>query len=111
MDLLTGLLLTGVVLWIITIVIRELFDVSISAALKRYFRAAPNPVQDTLVGAIGKVIELPEDGDTRLRVRVGIEIWSARLAPSHQRTLPVGAEVRVTAVDGMILDVEEYAAA
>ena len=111
MDLLSGLLLTGIIVWIIAIVIRELFDESISAGLTRYFRKAPHPVQDSLVGSIGKVIETPADGAEQLRVRVGIEIWSARLGSSDQRTLSVGSEVRVTAVDGMILDVEKYAVA
>ena len=107
MDLLSGLLLTGIIVWIIAIVIRELFDESISAGLTRYFRKAPHPVQDSLVGSIGKVIETPVDGAEQLRV----EIWSARLGSSDQRTLSVGSEVRVTAVDGMILDVEKYAVA
>ena len=110
MDLLSGLLLTGIVLWIMTIVIRELFDESISAGLTRYFRSARHPVEDTLVGSIGKVIEVSEEGDSALRIRVGIEIWNARLQSSDQMP-SVGAEVRIKAVDGTVLDVEEYSAA
>ena len=110
MDVLSGLLLTGIVLWIMTIVIRELFDESISAGLTRYFRSAPHPVEDTLVGSIGKIIEVSGEGDSALRIRIGIEIWNARLRSSGQ-TPAVGAEVRVTAVDGTVLDVEEYAPA
>ena len=110
MDLLSGLLLAGVVLWILTIVIRELFDESISAGLTRYFRSAAHPVEDRLVGSIGKIIEVSEEGDSPLRVRIGIEIWNARLRASDQ-TPSVGTEIRVTAVDGTVLDVEEYAAA
>ena len=109
MDLLSGLLLTGIVLWIMTIVIRELFDETFSAGLTRYFRSARHPAEDTLVGSIGKVIEVSEEGDSALRIRVGIEIWNARL-PSSDQMPSVGAEVRVTAVDGTVLDVEGYAA-
>ena len=110
MDLLSGFLLTGIVLWIMTIVIRELFDESISAGLTRYFRSAPHPVEDALVGSIGKIIEVSGEGDSALRIRVGIEIWNARLQSSDWMP-SVGAEVRITAVDGTVLNVEEYAAA
>ncbi len=109
MDLLSGLLLTGIVLWIMTIVIRELFDESISSGLTRYFRSAPHPAEDALVGSIAKVIEVSEEGDPALRIRVGIEIWNARLQ-SSDRMPSVGAEVRIKAVDGTVLDVEEYVA-
>ena len=110
MDLSSGLLLTGIVLWILTIVIRELFDESISASLTRYFRSASHPAEDALVGSIGKIIEVSEEGGSPLRVRIGIEIWNARLRASDQMP-SVGTEVRVTAVEGTVLDVEEYAAA
>jgi membrane protein implicated in regulation of membrane protease activity len=110
MDLLSGLLLTGIVLWIMTIVIRELFDESISAGLARYFRSAPHPVEDALVGSIGNIIEVSGDGDSALRIRIGVEIWKARLQSSDGMP-SVGAEVRVTAVDGTVLHVEAYSSA
>ena len=54
----------------------------------------------------------PSDDDTDLlRVRIGIEFWSAKIQPADRRQLPVGAEVKVTAVNGMVLDVEEHAVA
>ena len=110
MDLLSGLLLTGVVLWIVYLVIRELFDESISSGLTRYFRSSPNPVQDNLVGSIGQVVDISNGGSSDLlRVRIGIELWSAKLAAAEQRQLPIGAAVKVTAVNGMTLDVEEHA--
>ena len=109
MDILSGLLLTGVVLWIIYIVIRELFDESISNGLTRYFRTSPNPVEDNLVGSIGKVIDIADGRFDTLRVRIGMELWSAKLQAAEQRQLPIGAAVKVTAVNGMILDVEEHA--
>ncbi len=109
MDILSGLLLTGVVLWIIYLVIREMFDESISNGLTRYFRTSPNPVEDNLVGSIGKVIDVSDDKIDILRVRIGIELWSAKLQAADQPQLPIGAEVKVIAVNGMILDVEEHA--
>ncbi|MCZ6497410.1 MAG: NfeD family protein [Gammaproteobacteria bacterium] len=109
MDLLSGLLLTGVVLWIIYIVVRQLFDEKISSGLTQYFRTSPNPVQDNLVGSIGKVVDVSDDKIDILRVRIGIELWSAKLQAADQPQLPIGAEVKVIAVNGMILDVEEHA--
>ena len=109
MDLLSGLLLTGVVLWIIYIVVRQLFDEKISSGLTQYFRMSPNPVQDNLVGSIGKVVDVSDDKIDILRVRIGIELWSAKLQAADQPQLPIGAEVKVIAVNGMILDVEEHA--
>lgn len=111
MDVLSGLLLTGVVVWILYLVIRALFDDAISNALTRYYRTPSNPVQDNLVGSIGKVVGTSDDDTDILRVRIGIEFWSAKLQAADQRQLPIGAEVKVTAVNGMVLDVEEHAIA
>lgn len=111
MDVLSGLLLTGVVVWILYLVIRGLFDDTISNALAKYYRTPSNPVQDSLVGSIGKVVATSDDDTDLLRVRIGIEFWSAKLQPADRRQLPVGAEVKVTAVNGMVLDVEEHAVA
>ncbi len=111
MDVLSGLLLTGVVVWILYLVIRGLFDDAISNALRRYYRAPSNPVQDSLVGSIGKVVGTSDDDTDILQVRIGIEFWSAKLQAADRRQLPIGAEVKVTAVNGMVLDVEEHAIA
>ena len=107
MDLLTGLLLTGVVIWIGFIVIRELLDETISDGLARYFRSAENPVHDSLVGSIGRVVDVSAESNDELKVRIGIELWSAKLAAAG-RQLSVGTNVKVTAVNGVILDVEEH---
>ena len=111
MDVLSGLLLTGVVVWIVYLIIRALFDEPISSALASYNRAPSNPVQDRLVGSIGKVVDTSDENIDLLRVRIGIEFWSAKLQAADRRQLPIGAEVKVTAVNGMVLDVEEHAAA
>ncbi|HEY5623302.1 MAG TPA: NfeD family protein, partial [Gammaproteobacteria bacterium] len=94
MDLLTGLLLLAVIVTIIVIVVRELFDESIAELSASYFRAAPNPVQSNLIGKRGEVIESPLDEKVHYRVRIGREIWSARAAESVD--FDVGAEIEVT---------------
>jgi membrane protein implicated in regulation of membrane protease activity len=108
MDLLTGLLLTGVIIWIGYIVVRELFDESISEGLAKYFRRSENPVHDSLVGSIGKVVEISEGDGDQLKVRIGIELWNARLSGEGQQQLVAGTGVKVTAVNGMLLDVEAH---
>ena len=111
MDVLSGLLLTGVVVWILYLIVRALFDDAISSTPTRYYRTPSNPVQDSLVGSIGKVVGTSDDDTDILRVRIGIEFWSAKLQPADRRQLPIGTEVKVTAVNGMVLDVEEHAIA
>ena len=61
------------------------------------------------MGSIGKVIDIADGSIDTLRVRIGMELWSAKLQAAEQRQLPIGAAVKVTAVNGMILDVEEHA--
>ncbi len=106
MDILSGLLLLGVVIGIIAIVARELFDESISGLTAVYSRESPNPVEKGLVGSVGKIIEAPQEAGATLRVRIGMEIWSAQLRSSDDATVTVGSEVKVIAADGMVLDVE-----
>lgn len=107
MDLLSGLLLLGVVMAIIAIIARELFDDSITGLTAVYARESSNPVENSLVGSVGRIIEVPEEEGANLRIRIGTEIWSARLRPGDESRPTVGSEVKVTAVDGMILNVEE----
>ncbi|MGI9257985.1 MAG: NfeD family protein [Gammaproteobacteria bacterium] len=106
MDLLSGLLLLGVIIGIIAIVARELFDERISGLSAVYSRESSNPIEKGLVGSVGKVIEVPTEGGATLRVKVGMEIWRARLRSDDDADLSVGSDVRVAAADGMILDVE-----
>ena len=106
MDLLSGLLLLAVVIAIIAIVARELFDERISVLTDVYSRESPNPIEKGLVGSVGKVIEVPTEAGDTLRVKIGMEIWSARLPPGDDALPAVGSDVRVAAADGMILDVE-----
>jgi membrane-bound ClpP family serine protease len=57
---------------------------------------------ESLLGALGSVTsELSPEG----WVRIGAERWRARIAREHA-PLPVGAAVRVIAVEGLVLRVE-----
>lgn len=71
-------------------------------------RRTPPPAQPNahLVGAVGRVVD---DGATSgtLRVRVGGETWRARSVDGA--SLPVGTEVEVNAVEGLVLDVRRRA--
>jgi len=107
MDLLSGLLLVAVVGWILYIAVRALFEERIGQATSRYFRSATNPVEENLIGTVGEVIENTTDKGDALRVRIGIELWSAKLVSTATPSLPIGTQVRVLAINGMVLDVEE----
>ncbi|HWG91184.1 MAG TPA: NfeD family protein [Candidatus Thermoplasmatota archaeon] len=56
---------------------------------------------DKLVGTVGTVTRAVEPGNSRGKVRIQRQIWSA----TADTVIPEGAEVRVTAVDGVILTV------
>jgi membrane-bound ClpP family serine protease len=57
---------------------------------------------ESLVGALAVVsVELAPEG----WVQIGAERWRARVSPG-QAALPVGASVRVVAVEGLLLRVE-----
>jgi len=124
-DLISGLLLAAVVLAGGGYLVHVVFGESIAAFLAER-RARPAPAKperpasargkpapganDHLIGAVGRVVD---DGGRsgEMRVRVGMERWSARLPSSDERKLPVGTEVEVKLVAGRVLEVEEKAAA
>jgi membrane protein implicated in regulation of membrane protease activity len=110
MDLLSGILLTGVVLFVVVLLIKELFGESAASLLASHPEKPFKPVSERLIGAVGKVVDNTESDDGLIKVRIGIERWNARLNSADGRPLPVGAEVRVTAVNGLVLDVEENTA-
>jgi len=62
------------------------------------------------MGSLGKVVDNSHGSSGVVRVRIGIEFWNAKLQTDDQRQLPIGAEVKITAVDGMILGIEEHTA-
>jgi membrane protein implicated in regulation of membrane protease activity len=112
-DFISGLLLFGVLLFGAGYVIKEFFWESLSASMANRRAAAPSPPprqpNDHLVGAIGRVID-DGTGSGMMRVRVGMETWRAR-SIDEGASLPVGAQVEVKAVDGLVLDVAARAAA
>lgn len=119
-DLLTGLLLAAVVLTGAGYLVHVLFGHRIAPLLAKQRdmlterramlaerRAQPPPgANDHLIGAFGRVVD---DGERsgKMRVRVGMERWGARLGPAGEGTLPVGTEVEITAVDGRVLEVRQ----
>ena len=107
MDLLTGILLAGVVLFMVAFLRREIFGDRVGKLLAGRSRQPAKSINDHLIGAIGKVVDDTVRDGGHVRVRIGIERWSAKLKSTDGRTLPVGAEVKVTAVTGLVLEVEE----
>ena len=110
MDLLTGLLLMSVIIWIAYIVVLGLLDESITEALAKYFRSTENHVESSLVGSVGRIVDVDSGENDQFKVRIGIELWSAKLGTEGAQLLSIGTNVRVTAVNGMLLDVEEHLA-
>ena len=69
----------------------------------RYVVSEAKPVNEHLVGSIGKVIAHSGDSGRPMRVRVGLELWPARLQSGEDEALPVDTPVEVVAVDGPVL--------
>ena len=103
MELFSGLLLTLVLFAIVGFVARELVTEDSGGGLKKYLGDAP-AVDAPMLGKRG-IVE--NDTGELLRVRIEGERWSAN--PIADTVLPAGTPVRVTAVNGLLLDVEEVA--
>jgi membrane protein implicated in regulation of membrane protease activity len=108
-DFLSGLLLFGVVLFGAVYLIKEFFWESLSGLLTRPRLPPPTQPNDRLIGSIARVVDDGTKSGT-LRVRAGMETWRARPAEGSG-SLPVGTEVEIRAVDGLVLEVAERAAA
>lgn len=103
MEMLSGLLLVCVVLAIIGFLLREVMGEGAGAAFRKYAQASPEELDDPLVGEVGQVVEYKE-GAELMKVRIRGERWSANLVDGQG--LVAGTEVKVTAVNGLVLDVE-----
>lgn len=103
MELFSGLLLTLVVLAIVGFVARELITEDSGGALRKYL--GDSPAADAPM--LGKRGIVENNTGELLRVRIEGERWSAN--PIADTILPAGTPVRVTAVNGLVLDVEEVA--
>ena len=101
MEFFSGLLLTLVVLGIIALVGREIVSDGAGEGGRKYLGDSSGTAAPML-GRLGTVVE--STGEL-MRVRVAGERWSAR--PVAGESLPPGAPVRVTGVNGLVLDVEQ----
>lgn len=101
MEVISGILLTCVVISIIGFLLYE--SVFESAVFRKYTQVLPEDVKDPLIGEIGHVVENKE-GAELMKVRIRGERWNASLIDG--RGLPTNTIVRVTAVNGLILNVE-----
>ena len=105
MELISGLLLALVVIGIVALVARELVGESGGEAIRKYL--GDSPAADLpMLGKRGTVVD---NSGVLMRVRIEGERWSANLVGGVM--LPADTPVRVTAVNGLVLEVEEVAAA
>lgn len=104
MDLLTGLLLTAVVVLGIGYAVRELAGDTLKRFVAEHTAQTSEDPNKRLIGARGEVVGA--GSDNTLKVRVGIERWDARLEP-EPGPLPAGTEVRIAGVEGLTLRVEQ----
>jgi len=104
MEVLSGILLACVVLGIIGYLVSQVVGEGAGTVFRKYAEVSSEDIEDPLVGQIGQVVENTA-GAELMRVRIHGERWNASLI--DDRPLPVGTEVRVTAVNGLVLDVEE----
>jgi len=113
LDFLSGILLITVVGATVIFVIRELrgdqatepkkVRNSLASALEVLSGREAEPVNNNLIGSIGKVISHSSDTTRPMRVRLGPESWPARLHSAEENALPVGDAVEVVAVDGAVV--------
>ena len=104
MELFSGLLLTLVVIAILALVGRELIIDDSGGVLKKYLGDSP-AVDAPMLGKRG-IVE--NNTGELLRVRIEGERWRAN---SHAGiAFPVGTPIRVTAVNGLVLEVEQIVA-
>ena len=104
MEVVSGILLAGVILGIIGYLLREALGDQAGAVFRRYAETSPKEINDNMVGEIAQVVDF-KDGAEHMKVRIRGERWNANLIGG--RGLAAGAEVRVMAVNGLVLDVEE----
>jgi len=111
LEFLSGLLLALTVLGLLGFIAKELFwdappeDPSAEprdTAVRRRKREA-KPVNEHLVGASGEVVASSDDEERPMKVRLGLELWPARAASSHEIRFPVGTQIEVTAVQGPVV--------
>lgn len=113
LDFLSGLLLATAGLAVVVLLIKELVSEGapgqkrarryLAEVSTRLLGGKARPINDHLLGSLGTVIAHSSDGARPLRVRLGSELWPARLGSSEEGRLPIGSAVKVAAVDGAVL--------
>ncbi len=79
---------------------------NLAKAFDRFSLSEAKPVNEHLIGSIGKVVAHFGDSDRPMRVRLNLESWPARLNSTAGSHVAVGTLVKVIEVDGPILVVE-----
>ena len=116
LDFLSGLALTTVMLATLAYLIKEIVGDRVgnlknirhylAEAFAKYVSSEAKPVNNHLIGLIGKVIAHSSDSAHPLSVRLNLEFWPARLISAEDSLVAVGASVKVISVEGTILVVE-----
>ncbi len=104
LDIITGVLLLGVVLALLYVVTRVLLWRHITALFSRVAADENKPVNSHLVGTTGQLLATGDGSpDSRIRVRIGMERWDAIWSGDAPDAPATGSDIRVVAVDGMTL--------
>jgi hypothetical protein len=116
LNFLSGLLLIIVVIATVLFLIKELIGDStvehdkarnpLARALELLSGGEAEPINEHLIGSIGKVISHSGDDARPMRVRLGPESWPARMHATEEDALPVGDAVEVVAIDGAVVVVK-----
>lgn len=113
LDFLSGLLLTLAVVAILVYLIRALLPGgfgelrkvphNVGDTLTRYVGSQTKPVNAHLVGAVGTVVAHSGEPTRPMKIRLGLELWPARLSSGAEDPLPLGTRVGVVSVDGPVM--------
>ena len=113
LNFLSGLLLTIVVLGIVVFVAKEVIGdggsgprnvrEKFARAKERLSGGEAKPVNEHLIGTVGRVTSHSDDSVRPIRVQLGTEFWSARPESATDDPLSIGSAVKVVAVDGAVL--------
>lgn len=119
LEFISGLLLVLVLLGTLVYVFVELFSgttldfskVSLSDTLGRQRNTEPEPINKHLVGMAGTIVRLSDDSERPMKVRLGSELWPARMdaavtGDADTASPSVGGLVVVTAVQGPVVIVQ-----
>lgn len=106
LEFLSGLLLVSALLATLGYIVKEVCSDFRPGKLSNSLRGAftgprkheAKPVNEHLIGAIGKVVANSDDDDRPMKVRLGLELWPARTDSARESRFPVGTCIEVTTV-------------